>query len=246
MQIHELPSGTVSNADYVAIDNGESTRKALVQNIDMSNNEVAFTSGDSETPTAWESVALITTGALSTLMANLSKIAKNVRFLWQKIGNVTMGTTATTVTGAIAEHEGDLTALSSSVNANAGAIVTLNSNLDALITTGRWTPKVYDLDTYKLDLAEHTYYKVGSLYIMPLYITGGISLSGISTMLQIRNLPCATLLGSSAIYMAGLTSLRQGADITVQRALGAIYFRPNITSSTASNTGLLSCVLIGI
>ena len=44
--------------------------------------------------------------AVTTALSNLSDL----------VGNTAMGTTATTVTGAIAEHEGDITSLNNSIN----------------------------------------------------------------------------------------------------------------------------------
>ena len=77
MEIHELPGGTLADADVLAVDNGTSTRKLNFKNIANS---------------------LITaiTNPISTL-----------------IGNTEMGTTATTITGAIAEHESDISTLNS-------------------------------------------------------------------------------------------------------------------------------------
>lgn len=43
-------------------------------------------------------------------------------FIANKIGNVTMGTEATTLTGAIAEHEGDITVINNKVTAMDDAI----------------------------------------------------------------------------------------------------------------------------
>lgn len=71
----------------------------------------------------------------SGIDANDAAIADNtedITELANKIGNSSMGTTATTVTGAIAEHESDITALNGkltwqSVTLTAGSGVTINS-----------------------------------------------------------------------------------------------------------------------
>ena len=49
--------------------------------------------------------------------------------LQDQLGTSAMGTTATTVTGAIAEHEGDISGLTSSVASNTQTINALDSNL---------------------------------------------------------------------------------------------------------------------
>ena len=41
----------------------------------------------------------------------MNRISSLFNFIANKIGNVSMGTTATTITGAIAEHEGDITSI---------------------------------------------------------------------------------------------------------------------------------------
>ena len=48
--------------------------------------------------------------------AGLTRLWSKIKsFVNDKLGSTTMGTTATTVTGAIAEHEGDITSLSSQI-----------------------------------------------------------------------------------------------------------------------------------
>lgn len=97
MEIHELPGGTLADADVLAVDNGTSTRKLNFKNIANS---------------------LITaiTNPISTL-----------------IGNTEMGTTATTITGAIAEHESDISTLNSKLSGNvtAGAQKTISCTVAA-------------------------------------------------------------------------------------------------------------------
>lgn len=48
---------------------------------------------------------------IDTNDANIATNTSNITTLTNKIGNTSMGTTATTVTGAIAEHESDITSL---------------------------------------------------------------------------------------------------------------------------------------
>ena len=44
----------------------------------------------------------------------MNRISSLFNFIANKIGNVSMGTTATTITGAIAEHESDITGIKNS------------------------------------------------------------------------------------------------------------------------------------
>lgn len=79
------------------------------------NSTVTYTTGDAAdssvtASTGWTSVAKLTSGlSHSTLMNYISKMFKNVRWLYKKIGTSSMGTSATTVTGAISEINSNLT-----------------------------------------------------------------------------------------------------------------------------------------
>ena len=66
-------------------------------------------------------------GVVRTVKAAIDAIATTVASHTTLLGDSTMGTTATTVTGAIAEHEGDITTLNSKYE-----FVTYNGNLGAL------------------------------------------------------------------------------------------------------------------
>ena len=126
MQIHDLNTKALTNPAYVAFDDGTDTYKAdfkaeidnaaadAVADADLTDNTVAFTSGDSASPTGWTAVSVLTSGlSLKTLFNRISTMVKNVRYIWSKIGTASMGTTATTITGAIAEHESDISTLNS-------------------------------------------------------------------------------------------------------------------------------------
>lgn len=63
------------------------------------------------------------------------------------IGNTSMGTTATTVTGAIAEHEGDIISLNSSLSimtAKAGSALAAQQSLSTSPTVVRCTSQLYN------------------------------------------------------------------------------------------------------
>lgn len=117
MEIHELPSGTLANEDVLAVDNGANTRKLNFKNIvnsliteaDLTDNPVAFTSGDAENPTEWSNVSVITTGStLATLFNRISTMVKNVRWLYSKLGTTDISSIGGgTVTGAISALNGN-------------------------------------------------------------------------------------------------------------------------------------------
>lgn len=117
MQIHDLNTKALTNPAYVAFDDGEDTYKtefndcvenaanAAVAAADLTENEVAFTSGDAASPTAWTDVSVITTGStLATLFNRISTMVKNVRWLYSKLGTTDISSIGGgTVTGAISE-----------------------------------------------------------------------------------------------------------------------------------------------
>lgn len=128
MQIHDLNTKALTDPAYVAFDDGTDTYKtefndvvanaaaAAVADADLTDSTVAFTSGDAASPTAWTAVDVLTSGlSLKTLFNRISTMVKNVRYIWSKIGTASMGTTATTITGAIAEHEQDISGLNDAI-----------------------------------------------------------------------------------------------------------------------------------
>ena len=103
MQIHELPNGTPTSSDYIPIDNGGSTRKTTFSGFEAGDNTATFTSGDTSTPVSWQSVPVLASGTIKSIFGNVSKMMANTRYIWEFIGSTALGTTATTITGAIAE-----------------------------------------------------------------------------------------------------------------------------------------------
>lgn len=144
MQIHELPSASPSASDYIPIDNGTATRKTTLSSIDIGSNKITFTSGDTSSPSSWQTVAVMASNTAANLMNAISKMVANIRWLYNRLGTSSTGTTATTVTGAIAEHStkigsadmgttattltGAIAEVNDSVNDNTEAISELNSN----------------------------------------------------------------------------------------------------------------------
>ncbi len=142
MQIHDLNTKALTNPAYVAFDDGTDTYKAdfkaeidnaaasAVADADLTDNTVAFTSGDAESPTTWTAVSVLTSGlTIKVLFNRISTMIKNVRYIWNllgsssfsnvastltgAIGNTALTTTAQTLSGAIAEHERDISGLNS-------------------------------------------------------------------------------------------------------------------------------------
>lgn len=122
MEIHELNTKALTDPAYVPFDDGTDTYKAefneVVENAanaavaeaDLTNNPVAFTSGDAASPTAWSDVSVITTGStLATLFNRISTMVKNVRWLYSRLGTTDISSIGGgTVTGAISALNGKL------------------------------------------------------------------------------------------------------------------------------------------
>ena len=116
------------------------------------------------------------------------------------------------------------------------------SNL--LNSSGTWTPQLYDYNTYLRDLAPGIYVKIGK-FVFAWVSMNNPDLSGINTMMQIRNLPMASVL-SGSIYIGGLAG--NGGQNTVQFA-SEVYMRPNITSAQITNplqSGAFNLCVFGI
>lgn len=118
MVINDLNTKTVGNPAWVALDDGNGdTYKAnfpdvvadaaeeAVQDIEISNNTVTFTSSDvvDGSATSWTSVTRMASGeALASLFAKVSQMFKNVRYLWKLLGSTSISSIGNgTVTGAL-------------------------------------------------------------------------------------------------------------------------------------------------
>ena len=113
----------------------------------------------------------------------------------------------------------------------------------AIMTTGSWTPTLYDLNTLKVTLPAQTYHKIGALYFCKFSVSNMASYAATySTMLQIRGLPCTnSLMGQ--IYIAQLSG--SGGDRTFQSTnANTAYPRPNITGTI--NSGYFTGMIIGV
>ena len=128
-----------------------------------------------------------------------------------------------------------------------GMIAQLSQNVEF----GEWTPHIYDLNTY-LRATPHSgiYFHVGKLWALA-YETydGGTAcdLSGITTMLQIRNFPV-----NGINIIGGVFDIDQVATVNnhyIQAAIeNRIYFRPNVLSTafTDATNVKMSFIVFGI
>jgi len=74
----------------------------------------------------------------------MNRISSILNFIANKLGNVTMGTTATTITGAIAEHESEISTLQSNVSVATVLLSNCNAATDPrkiYVTNGDTTNK---------------------------------------------------------------------------------------------------------
>ena len=129
MQIHELNSRTPTATDEMALDTGSLTYKTTAGQL-----RPQFTSSDVANPTSWDDVPVLTgnNASITYVFERLTRMFRNIRYLWKllgsndfsnvastisgAIGNTALTTTATSISGAITEHEGDI----SSINTNLG------------------------------------------------------------------------------------------------------------------------------
>lgn len=176
MQIHDLNTKTLTDPAYVAFDDGTDTYKAdfkaeidnaaasAVADADLTDNTVAFTSGDAASPTAWTAVDVLTSGlSLKTLFNRISTMVKNVRYIWNKIGTASMGTTATTITGAIAEHESDISTLNSKIKSTDITITTSSSGAAGIPVNLRSKPII---DVYTVGATPYLIFRRDVNYFM--------------------------------------------------------------------------------
>lgn len=114
MQIHELPTGTLGDSDYAAIDNGTNNRKLSLKSAinslitaGVSAIQSALTTAQNNITALQNSMATANTniGALQTKVGAASTSNVGDGSLAGAVGNVVMGTAATTLSGAIKEHE---------------------------------------------------------------------------------------------------------------------------------------------
>lgn len=114
-----------------------------------------------------------------------------------------------------------------------GGVFEANNDMIADFAVKTWTPQIYDLNTYKRDAPAQKYVKIGGLYVM--FMEGTFDFSGISTMLQIRNLPCNICAGGT-LYFGGFTAAAENTKGNrVQGDGNVVYPRPNVISTDFGN-----------
>lgn len=122
-----------------------------------------------------------------------------------------------------------------------GGLNALN-NITSQIEFGTWQPEIYDLNTFVRNTNDRVlafYFKVGKIVIVTIStrVNETQDFSGISTMLQFRNVPYSGT--GQMITAGGIASIQNytGNNIlTVQAGIGdRIYIRPNVTSAQITN-----------
>ena len=112
----------------------------------------------------------------------------------------------------------------------------------ANIERGYWTPHIYDGDIKTQEIPQQKYYKIGDIYVMPIYVSDMNFITPIQSMLQIRNTPCNTIFGGT-FFLQGISG--QGGGTTIQTTFsGRVYIRPNVTV-TAGSKAVLSMIIFG-
>lgn len=147
MQIHELNSRMPTATDEMALDTGSLTYKTTAGQL-----RPQFTSSDMANPTSWDNVPVLVgnNASITYVFERLTRMFRNIRYLWKligsgdfsnvaetisgAIGNTALPTTATSLSGAIAEHEEDI----STINGNLSTLVhksfTIPANTSKKIT----------------------------------------------------------------------------------------------------------------
>lgn len=103
----------------------------------------------------------------------------------------------------------------------------------AIQTSGTWTPQLYDYTTFVRNLGDGSYLREGDLVVANLYLSNP-NLSGVSTMIEIRNTPMTEVWGGS-VYFSEFHQTLYTHPTYIQASGNYVYFRPNIKSSDFSN-----------
>ena len=205
MEIHELNTKALTDPAYVPFDDGTDTYKAefneVVENAanaavaeaDLTNNPVAFTSGDAASPTAWSSVSVITTGStLATLFNRISTMVKNVRWLYSKLGTTDISSIGGgTVTGAISALNGKILSYTATRTVQWSYSLTANGNSNTNLYT--LIENNLPANNRFLGLAGFT---TGNVQVVPI----SVRYSDSDYSLQIRNLSSSAQTGTVTIY----------------------------------------------
>lgn len=205
MEIHELNTKALTDPAYVPFDDGtdtyktefndvvESAANAAVAEADLTNNPVAFTSGDAASPTAWTNVSVITTGStLATLFNRISTMVKNVRWLYSKLGTTDISSIGGgTVTGAISALNGKILSYTATRTVQWSYSLTANGNSNTNLYT--LIENNLPANNRFLGLAGFT---TGNVQVVPI----SVRYSDSDYSLQIRNLSSSAQTGTVTIY----------------------------------------------
>jgi len=132
------------------------------------------------------------------------------------------------------------------------AIKTAIDGVTAMQASTTWTPKLYDFDTYKRDMPGYAFWTdLGRIKIAYYFNSSSnpLDLSGISTMMQIRNVPFNDVLGGIIYFSAFDMTGSKPPHVVQQSTRGEVYIRPNVVSSMFSNPsdpGGITVILFGV
>lgn len=221
MQIHDLNTKSLTDPAYVAFDDGTDTYKTefndvvadaaadAVASADLTDNTVAFTSGDSTSPTGWTAVDVLTSGlSLKTLFNRISTMVKNVRYIWNLLGSSSFSNVASTLTGAIGN-----TALTTTAQTLSGAIAEHESDISTLnskFSQTRIQPSIYNNRCTELSGG---YIIIGNIVIVTLQFSAVASFSGSQAYLSGLPVPI-TSRGTLSVYGQASTTPHIQAHIT--------------------------------
>lgn len=108
----------------------------------------------------------------------------------------------------------------------------------------RFTPKLYDNNTYVRDLPTNCgiYWKAGTVCVGMIY-GNGMDFSGVSTLAIIGDIPFKVIGGN--VYVNNLTGV--GGTRTIQQNGSSVTIRPNLVSSELENgiANVVSIAFIG-
>ena len=164
---------------------------------------------------------------------------------YASVSNSEDGLTLTVYDGVITVTDDDEVTFTSAMS-NVELAEEINDLIDGL-ESKEWTAQIYDAETYKRDVTGLSYFKIGGLYIM--LMNGNFDFSDISTMLQIRNLPCAKCIGGTAYFGSIKSEYNLNAGVKVQGYNKRAYFRPNVNSAmfdTPENVTINQFIFFGV
>lgn len=118
----ELDGHISNNTIHITASERQAWNSKQTMTSDTKDNTITFTSGDGTDPTAWADVPVLTRGEKhSSLFNKISTMCRNVRYLWQLIGNDQLSVGDGTITGAISTLNAGLVAVGQQISVDTPA-----------------------------------------------------------------------------------------------------------------------------